>query len=246
MNLQPFHPLIRLCAGVAVACCLWLGGASAQIVDEAKALGKSPADFPADDYDYFREMDMRPDGTVDASGNSKLKPLELTKDEIKGRNTWVLWCAGNQVFWDYLAGHSYGFMDLLKLCDFSPDDKLGWKRWGPAGLTIEPGTKVPAQPDEFGLCIRQPEGATGRQPDPNVYGHSSGIVGLRLFANPKFDEKARKHWDAVKYRRDEKYFSDPNLIRPYRVGMSCGLCHVAPHPLNPPTDPEENSKKACL
>jgi hypothetical protein len=238
MNLQPFQPLIRLCAGVAAACCLWLGGVSAQIVDEAKALGKSPADFPADDYDYFREMDMRPDGTVDANGNSKLKSLELTKDEIKGRNTWVLWCAGNQVFWDYLAGHSYGFMDLLKLCDFSPDDKLGGKRWGPAGLTIEPGTKVPAQPNEFGLYIRQLEGATIRQPDPNVYGRSSGIVGLRLFPNPKFDEKAQKHWDAVKYQKDEKYYSDPNLIRPYRVGMSCGFCHVAPHPLNPPTDPE--------
>jgi hypothetical protein len=71
-----------------------------------------------------------------------------------------------------------------------------------------------------------------------VYGRSSGIVGLRLFPNPKFDEKARKHWDVVKYRKDEKYYNDPNLIRPYRVGMSCVFCHVAPHPLNPPADPE--------
>jgi hypothetical protein len=236
------HGILRL-AGVGsglVACAFFAvaGCKKYEVVDEAKAAGKTPADFPADDYDYFRDMDMRPDGTVDASGNSVLKPLELTPDEIKGRNTWVLWCAGDEVFWDYLAGHSYGFMDLLKLCNFSPDDKLGAKRWGPTGLVIEPGTKVPDKPDEFGLYIRQPEDSTARQPDPKVYGRSSGIVGLRLFPNPKFDDKARKHWDAVKYRRDENYYNDPDLVRPYRVGMSCVFCHVAPHPLNPPADPD--------
>jgi len=221
------------CAFLAVASCK-----KNELVDEAKAAGKTTADFPADEYDYFRDMDMRPDGTVDANGNSRLKPLELTADEIKGRNTWVLWCAGDEVFWDYLAGHSYGFMDPLKLCDFAPNDKVAGKRWGPAGLIIEPGTKVPDKPDEFGLYIRQPEDATVRQPDPKVYGRSSGVVGLRLFPNPRFDQKARKHWDVVKYRKDENYYNDPNLIRPYRVGMSCVFCHVAPHPLNPPADPE--------
>ena len=212
--------------------------AGAEIVDEAKALGKTPADFPADDKDYFRDADMRPDGTIDASGNSTLKPLNLTPDEIKGRNMWVLWCGGNEVFWDYLAGHSYGFMDLLKLCDFGPNDKLGGKRFGPTGLIIEPGTKVPDKPDEFGLYIRQPEDPAAPQPDPKEYGRSAGIVGLRLFPNPKFDDNARKHWDVVKYQKDEKYYNDPNLVRPYRVGMSCVFCHVAPHPLNPPADPE--------
>jgi hypothetical protein len=224
---------VAICALFAVAGC-----ERNELVDEAKALGKTPADFPADDFDYFQQMDVRPDGTVDANGNSILKPLELTPDEIKGRNTWVLWCAGDEVFWDYLAGHSYGFMDLLKLCDFAPDDKLAGKRWGPAGLTIEPGTKVPDKPDEFGLYIREPEDTTARQPDPKRYGRSSGIVGLRLFPNPKFDDRARKRWDAVKYRKDENYYNDPNLVRPYRVGMSCVFCHVAPHPLNPPADPD--------
>jgi hypothetical protein len=214
------------------------GIAKADIVDEAKAQGKTPADFPADDYDYFRDMDMRPDGTTDASGNSVLKPLDLTKDEIKGRNTWMMWCGGNEVFWDYLSTHSYGFMDLLKLCDFAPADRLAGKRWAPAGLSIEPGTKVPAQPDDHGLYIRQPEAPNARQPDPKVYGRSSGIVGLRLFPNPKFDAAAKQKWDIAKYRSDEKYFTDPGLVRPYRVGMSCVFCHVAPHPLSPPDNPE--------
>jgi processive rubber oxygenase RoxA-like protein len=223
----------------ALAICAVIGACTKnEVVDEAKATGKTAADFPADVNDYFHDADMRPDGTLDAAGKSVLKPLELTPDEIRGRNTWVLWCAGDEVFWDYLAGHSYGFMDLLKLCDFAPNDKLGGKRFGPAGITIEPDTKVPDKPDEFGLFIRQPQDAVAPEPDPKIYGRSSGIVGLRLFSNPKFDEKARKHWDAVKYRRDENYYNDPNLVRPYRVGMSCVFCHVAPHPLNPPADPE--------
>jgi hypothetical protein len=79
----------RLSVAAVSACSLWLSSiASADIVDEAKAQGKTPTDFPADDYDYFRDMDMRPDGTTDASGNSILKPLDLAKDEVKGRNTW--------------------------------------------------------------------------------------------------------------------------------------------------------------
>jgi processive rubber oxygenase RoxA-like protein len=226
-------------ASCALAICAVIGACTKnEVVDEAKATGKTAADFPADVNDYFHDADMRPDGTLDAAGKSVLKPLELTPDEIRGRNTWVLWCAGDEVFWDYLAGHSYGFMDLLKLCDFAPNDKLGGKRFGPAGITIEPDTQVPDKPDEFGLFIRQPQDAVAPQPDPKIYGRSSGIVGLRLFPNPKFDEKARKHWDAVKYRRDENYYNDPNLVRPYRVGMSCVFCHVAPHPLNPPADPE--------
>ena len=28
------------------------------------------------------------------------------------------------------------------------------------------------------------------------------------------------------------------LIKPYRVGMSCGFCHVGPNPIKPPQDPE--------
>ena len=37
---------------------------------------------------------------------------------------------------------------------------------------------------------------------------------------------------------DKTFYNDKNLVRPYRVGMSCGFCHVGPSPINPPTDPE--------
>ena len=37
---------------------------------------------------------------------------------------------------------------------------------------------------------------------------------------------------------DPSYYSNNQLIRPYRVGVSCGSCHIAPLPTNPPADPE--------
>lgn len=86
--------------------------------------------------------------------------------------------------------------------------------------------------------------------DYTVYGFPSGVVGLRLFLNPDFfgDTKtaaeARKYWDRQvvktndRYYSDREIFADTRLVRPFRVGMSCGFCHVAPHPLSPPVDRE--------
>ena len=73
-------------------------------------------------------------------------------------------------------------------------------------------------------------------PVGSFYGYASGIVGLRLFPNPDFDEAA-KAWDAERYYTDPSYYNDKDLVRPYRVGMSCGFCHVGPSPVHPPADP---------
>src|SRR5438309_10754961 len=43
------------------------------------------------------------------------KPADLAA--IKGRNTWLLWTAGNQEFWDLAAQKSHGLIDLLKMLD---------------------------------------------------------------------------------------------------------------------------------
>ncbi len=72
----------------------------------------------------------------------------------------------------------------------------------------------------------------------SYYGEPSGIFGLRLFPNPAFDQKAADRWDPVKYYTEPDYYNDRDLVRPYRVGMTCGFCHVGPDPTNPPTDPE--------
>ena len=75
-------------------------------------------------------------------------------------------------------------------------------------------------------------------PVGSYYGYATGIVGLRLFPNPDFDETAQKKWDPERFYTDKDYYQDKNLVRPYRVGMSCGFCHVGPSPVKPPEDPE--------
>lgn len=96
--------------------------------------------------------------------------------------------------------------------------------------------------------------ATNRLPrdglDPSVYGYPSGVFGLRLWLNPDFfadtedAERARFYWQervektGGRYYTDRTISADPDLVRPFRVSMSCGFCHIGPHPLNPPDDPE--------
>jgi hypothetical protein len=87
--------------------------------------------------------------------------------------------------------------------------------------------------------------------DPNIYGYPSGIFGLRLMLNPNFfadtkaAEEARIYWKKQvegtngRYYTDTSIHSDPKLVRPFRVTMSCGFCHVAQHPLNPPLRDDE-------
>jgi hypothetical protein len=98
-------------------------------------------------------------------------------------------------------------------------------------------------PDPFADETRYPGakiGARGRTVKVgSYYGEPTGIVGLRLFPNPDFDEKARQRWNAERYYNDPDYYFDPKLVRPYRVGMSCGFCHVGPNPVRPPANAEE-------
>ena len=75
----------------------------------------------------------------------------------------------------------------------------------------------------------------------SYYGAATGIVGLRLFPNPDFDERAAQAWNAERFYTDPTYYKSNKVIRPYRVGMSCGFCHVGPNPTKPPADP--NSPK---
>jgi hypothetical protein len=86
--------------------------------------------------------------------------------------------------------------------------------------------------------------------DPTVYGYPTGVVGLRLMPNPDFfgntpaAQKARDYWQKRVVDQGDAYYTDPNinvdpdLVRPFRVSMSCGFCHVGPHPLFPPKDSE--------
>src|SRR5262249_27821536 len=144
---------------------------------------------------------------------------------------------------------------------FSPNRSNRFKWYG---LINEPCFEQATGPDEYGLwldrrkkdCPADPFeneakypgvkiGARGMTvPVGSFYGKATGIVGLRLFPNPDFDEVAKKKWlAAIKDNKDafytnDQFYNDKHLVRPYRVGMSCGFCHVGPAPSNAPKDPE--------
>ncbi|MEM7475180.1 MAG: hypothetical protein AAF483_09330 [Planctomycetota bacterium] len=245
--------------------------------------------YPPESQDLFAQMDQK------ANHGKLCGPLELEEEEIIGRNAWMIWTGGNEAFWDWLARHGYGTVDLLKVLD-SNNRGVNWAK---GGLVTEPGMRKPTDEEtkaaygirfarpiqanyskyevnygsknsgyqlpnvtqQLNYSIMKPYGAkssdlggngeeyempksnaqgetegpySGMQPpDPYIYGYSSGIVGLRLFPNPDFHPS--QGFDAERfYDPDDSYSSDPNTIRPFRVGMACSFCHVGPHPLSPP------------
>jgi len=71
-------------------------------VDRGQCRRRKPEDFPELAVDVFAGMD---------------RGAELGPDEIKGRNTWNLWCGGDEQFWDRVAQDGFGLFDLLKTID---------------------------------------------------------------------------------------------------------------------------------
>lgn len=230
------------CAVMVSGC----GPHAGQVLDEARTVSRTPQSFPAASEDYFHDMDGA---------------ITLTADEVKGRNTWLVWSGGNDRFWNQMTDYTFGAFDLLKILSSYPGQTLERDtRWNYLGLVNEPCFETPKQadPNRFGLwldvrskdCPADPFenetkypgvaiGARGKNiPAGSFYGYATGVVGLRLFPNPDFDEAAQKQWDAKKYYTDPTYAQRKDLVRPYRVGMSCGFCHVGPSPTQPPADPE--------
>ena len=223
-------------------------------------------DFRPESRDIFHLMDQ----TADAHGN--LKPMDFSAPQpedqnnpaqqaIYGRNTWMMWCGGDEYFWDWLSQDAYGVLDFLRMLDSRKRES----RFRDLGLINQPGLCANAKPGPYGLYLDMVDRRIGegegfspyrgskpnRSVDPNalesdgvnpaVYGYPSGVIGLRLFPNPGFttNRAAQKWWNAEAFYKDPNYARDPRTVRPFLVGMSCALCHVAAHPLNPPANPEE-------
>ena len=115
------------------------------------------------------------------------------------------------------------------------------------GLWLDKRIEGPACPkDPFADEVRYPGvkiGARGENglPIGSYYGYPSGVVGLRLFPNPDFDEAAQEAWDSERYYNDPDYYLQKDIVRPYRVGMSCGFCHVGPNPIRAMPPPAKKS-----
>ena len=226
--------------------------------DEATLAGVADTQFVQSDVDYFKGMDS----------NVVLNPAQ-----IRGRNMWLVWTAGDDRFWDRMTRNSLATFDLLKIVTSDPAQDYcdgpcsRDNRWTWLGAINEPcfSKATGADPQRFGLwldvrdpvCPLDPFEDTAKYPGVKIgargmsytdgttlpvgsfYGNATGIVGLRLFPNPDFDQAAKDLWDPKRYYTDPIYYQNPDLVRPYRVGVACGFCHIGPSPINPPADPEK-------
>src|SRR6476660_7143618 len=200
-----------LFAGLTIACSAHQPKPGT-VKDEAMRAGRTASSFPAADEDYFHDMDGG---------------LPLTRDQIQGRNMWIVWTGGNDRLWDELSRRSMGSLDFLKTVSSHPSLPASRdNRFYELGLINEPCFRKPTGPDpnRWGLwldvrdpsCPPDPFANPERYPgvvigsradnrkgaDPKAqrgktldagsyYGEPTGVVGLRLFPNPAFDEKAR-------------------------------------------------------
>jgi hypothetical protein len=233
------------------------------VQDEALQAGRTAESFPAAGEDFFHDMDggmaLTPDEVKgrnmwivwtggndrlwDVMTNSSFGAMDLLKtissydpeqdptvrpEERQGLKQSYKFKRDNR--WYYLGLVNEPCFDKAT----GPDPQrfglwLDKRKAGCAPDPFENETKYP------GVTI----GARGKNlPVGSYYGYATGIVGLRLFPNPDFDEAAAKKWDPVRYYTDPKYYNSKDLVRPYRVAMSCGFCHVGPNPDKPPADPE--------
>jgi hypothetical protein len=223
------------------------------VLDEALSSGRTAASFPAADDDYFNKMDGGiPLNHAERQGRNTWLVWSGGNDRF-----WDLLATlsfGNLDLLKTLSSYPYPKNALYPTYKVTRDN-----RWSILGLVNEPCFKkaTAPNPERYGLwldvrdknCPKDPFederkypgvviGARGKTvPVGSEYGYASGVVGLRLFPNPAFGERAAKAWSSVKYYTDPNYYNSKSLIRPYRVGMSCGFCHVGPSPVNPPSDP---------
>ena len=219
------------------------------VLDEALAAGRDPGTFTAADEDYFHDMDGG---------------IALTPDEVKGRNTWIVWTGGNDAMWDKLTVTSVGALDFLKIVSSGPGLKFSRdNRWEYLGLVNEPcfDKATEARSEALRPVARQ---APSRL--------SAGSVRERAEISRREDRRARQeHSRRLLLRLRDRHrgiaavsqsrlstrppprsgtrcaitpirltTTSKDLVRPYRVGMSCGFCHVGPNPVKPPADPEQS------
>ena len=158
----------------------------------------------------------------------------LTELQQHGRDTWYFWTGGDvdsdgavvgdQALWRILAVQSHGEFDLLQALD----SRYRGERFKRFGVINDPDCRKASAPDRYGLWLddcTSPD--TPKVPDT---GESTGVIGLRRFINPKFNQAA---WSV------DKYMADPATVEPpYLIGVACGFCHVGFNPLHPPADPE--------
>jgi hypothetical protein len=233
-----------------------------QVLDEAQKTGRETASFPHSAANYFaamdngvalneREVQGRDMWLVWTGGNDRfwdgmtattfgafdlLKIItSYPKQGFHRDNRWASLGLVNEPCFEEAKAPDpdrFGLYLDVRQASCAPDPF--------ADENVYPGVKIGFRGQAFKPDTRLADGSKppAAMPLGSYYGYPTGVVGLRLFPNPAFDDAAAKRWDPKRYYDEPGYYNDPTLVRPYRVGMSCGFCHVGPSPLHPPADPE--------
>ena len=197
--------------------------------------------FRADSsFDYEFGRAVRPDETtytqyrkIHADEAAKKFALKAA-DVADGMDTWHWWVGvDNPGFWRDMAkltGSKWNYtnvrIDVLRILTTIPRAE----RFRRLGLINDPDCVAADRPDQFGLMIDRMKDGTLTW-DPDTFGYSSGIIGLQIFKNEKFDVQK---WSI------KKYLKNPASVEPpYKVGMSCVFCHIGFNPVQAPTNPAE-------
>jgi hypothetical protein len=175
-------------------------------------------------YNIYRKKHM------DEAAKNMGLPAEAVGD---GMDTWHWWVGvDNPGFWSDLAHltggpHNYTNLrlDLLRLLLVTPRSE----RFKKLGLINDPDSVAADKPDQFGMMLDRMKDGT-LQWDPEKFGYSSGVIGLQLFKNEKFNPK---NWNT------EEYIKNSSMEPPYKIGMACAFCHISFDPTNPPKNPTE-------
>jgi len=180
-----------------------------QVVTEVPKLGPDNKPILGADGKPVMERKLMP---LQFNVTSDHNPSNPDQRAVFGRNTWMLWCGGDEDFWDWLAQNGYGVLDFLQALD----SRRRSSRLQDLGVINQPGLKECDTPGPWGLYIdtveknlgeegdylpgfaskydsqaeayKDPQGRTLKSDgvDPLVYGYPSGVIGLRLFPNPNF------------------------------------------------------------
>lgn len=220
------HLAARTVGFVCAAAGVLLGAASCRPVETA-ALPEPSARFAG----YQKSCGGIPGEFPIAKGAA------LSPDVAEGLCTWVLWQGGNPASFDGRAdtGGNPHFWRALEQKTAVIAEKTGQpvvttllrfldsrrrnERFRTLGVINDPGCSRSTSADAYGLYLDQCS-------DP----YASGIIGIRLSPNPRFDAT---RWNADEYFRDPRKYEPP-----YLAGLTCAACHVAFDPLHPPADPE--------
>ena len=141
---------------------------------------------------------------------------------------------------------TYGF-------DWCPGDDVLLRHVGKSGY-VDPACGL----KDAALDPADPHASSGRDQRHSAcdlrFGTSTGALGFRKFPNPRFDAVQwsklngragtwagfdKRMIEQTKVPSDERAskLADASVEPPFLIGTSCGSCHIAFDPLNPPADP---------